>query len=71
MKILIDEEVLKLARECGGFNSGEEFVVNFYRAAFNAGLNAGAEAADKEIEGFAGNADRDAVCDAIRALEKK
>lgn len=79
-------EILKLAKECGvdiffdsKFGSPDYYHANssipaleaFYRAAFNAGLEAAADAADKELEGDCSNATRDAVSDAIRALEMK
>ena len=43
---MTNDEILSLAKEQGGFGSGEEFVLSFYKSAFNAGLEAAAKAAE-------------------------
>jgi hypothetical protein len=46
------DEVLKLARECGGFSVGEQFTLAFATACYNKGLERATEIAD--VECYAG-----------------
>lgn len=76
----MNDEILKLAKECDAGNSFDfigdypliEFCEAFYRAAFNAGLEAAAKRLEEMVQ--LGEASVSEVCvgvETIRALEKR